>query len=807
MKIILSFVAFFSLTAGVFGQAIPRYHSRTSFALTPPGAMGVGLYGFDNPALLDQIHQIDLAYAWSLNSGSWGNLSGDTRQWGFFGAVPHVGFGVVHYDEPNSIFSVNDYRLGLGWGSNTFASGISYGWSTGDASHFGRKPIWTAGYLIRPIRYASLGLVLSTTTGGVREGVADLAIRPLGTEALTLFGDYAIQNKAPADNAEWSVGAAVEALPGVRITGRYFDSKLTTIGLQFSLGRIGLSSQSHFDKDSKHTNNSYMIRLGSYDRNILRSTIQKNKFYTKMDLFGKVSYQRYLLFDKATTLVDILDQIEAAKQDPAIAGLAINTSGMNINREMAWEIREKLKAFKSAGKKVVIFIDRPGIDDYHLASVADKIVLDQTGMVVLEGFVMGRTFVKGTLEKLGIGFDEWRFFKYKSANEALSRDKMSEGDREQRQALIDGFYAVAKADICEARGLTAEQFDDLVNGKFILMPKDALAAGLVDTLGRWDTAEKMIEQIEGSRKRIMPSVFLEEPNLPPDNYWSEKPKIAVIYAIGACAMDEGIRARSLVKDVNKAVNDKRIKAIVLRVDSPGGDAMASDYIADALRRAKGKKPVIVSQGFVAASGGYWLSMYADTIVAAPQTITGSIGVIGGWFYNEGLKEKLGFTTDHVKVGNHADLGFGFALPLVGGGLPDRNLTPDERSAAEGWIKELYEEFVNYVAAGRKRTHDEIHEVAQGRVWTGLDGKNRGLVDVIGGLETAVELAKSRAGLMDQPVDLIYLPKPQLLDPSFFSPKLVGMEWRENLLYKELEFRLKNNGQVMPILPLDYVEME
>jgi len=264
-----------------------------------------------------------------------------------------------------------------------------------------------------------------------------------------------------------------------------------------------------------------------------------------------------------------------------------------------------------------------------------------------------------------------------------------------------------------------------------------------------------------------------------------------------------------VKDVEAAVDDSRIKAIVLRVDSPGGDAMASDYIAEAMKKAKGKKPIIVSQGFVAASGGYWLSMYADTIVAAPGTITGSIGVIGGWMYNKGLKESLGMSTDFVKVGAHADFWFGFRLPFIGLGIPDRNLSAEERTVAETGIKTMYKEFVEKVSLGRKKKFDEIEPIAQGRVWSGLDGKQNGLVDVLGGLETAINIAKERAGIQkDQSVTIIEMPKKGLMDFSMFTPKIFGGETKITIdpAVELLKFRLKHNGESLPLLPMEDLDM-
>jgi protease-4 len=522
-----------------------------------------------------------------------------------------------------------------------------------------------------------------------------------------------------------------------------------------------------------------------------------------------VDYQRYILFDNTKTLASLLDALDAAKQDAAVAGIAINISGMETDAEKLWELREKLKDFKSTGKKVFIFMDRGGIDLYHFASVADKIVMDPFGTIALEGYLMGRKYLKGTLEKVGLGFDEWRFFKYKSANESLSRDKMSNADREQLQKLTDDWYKIAKEDICEARHLTTDQFDKLVNESFIFMGKQALENGLVDSLGRWEVVKQLVKRETGSDASFASSSSLKKFNLPYDNDWGEPPQIAVIYALGVCDMDQGITARKLVKDFEAAVDNSKVKAIVLRVDSPGGDAMASDYIAEAMKKAKGKKPIIVSQGVVAASGGYWLSMYADTIVAAPRTITGSIGVIGGWVYNKGLKEALGISTDFVKVGAHADLGFGMRLPLVGIQIPDRNLTTEERGIAETSIKAMYKEFVEKVSLGRKKQVGDIEPIAQGRVWSGLDGKQNGLVDVLGGLETAINIAKERAGIpKDQDISIIEMPKKGLIDFSMFMPKLFGIETQiaSDPMIELLKFRIRHNGEPLPMLPIEDLDM-
>lgn len=809
--------AMWLLGSAVMAQSLSPYYTQMDFQLASSGAIGSGLYGFENPALLNYVRQPDLIFAWNTNPSQWKGMD----KWGLFTAVPHLGFGMIRQDihHPELVgfgygsekTTITDYRLALGVGSRSFGLGLGYGWSGRNAHDFPvyRENVFTVGTLLRPNRYLSLGMT-GYFVEGSDQGLIDAAVRPLGSEKLTLFGDYVVQKKGtvPDFDNNWSAGVATEFLPGVRVVARYFESKAATVGFQFSLGRAGLSAQTHMDKNQNHSATTYAVRIGAYDRNIFRSHLQTGSAYVRMDWKNTISYRRYILFDRSLTFSKLLDQIDAARYDPAVAGLAINLSGIDVDREMAWELREKLKEFRTTGKHVVVFIDRGGMTEYHLASVADRIVMDPAGTLVLNGYVMGRTFLKGTLEKLGIAFDEWRYFKYKSADENLSRDAMSEGDREQRQALLDDLYDVVKSDICASRPIVPDRFDALINDSLFFLPAYALENGLIDVIGRWDSVEAVIKTLEGRKTGFMKPRALERYHLPYDAVWGERPRIAVIYAIGVCDMDEGIAARRLVKDVERATRDSRIKAVVFRVDSPGGDALPSDIVAEALKKCREKKPVIVSQGYVAASGGYWLSMYADTIVAAPFTITGSIGVIGGWLYNAGLKEKLGMTTDLVKVGRHGDLGFGFRAPLVGLGLPDRNMDETERAKAGRIIQDMYSEFVTKVAASRKRTYDDIHAVGQGRVWSGVDGRERGLVDVLGGLETAIGVARIKAGLgADADIQIVEMPKPDLMNPGAFLPRFFDMGVARDPVYDYLKFRARHNGMIMPILPMDDTELQ
>lgn len=780
----------------------PVYYRQNSFWQTSPGAMKYGLYGYDNPAVLSTVDNFNLEIFWV--SPNENKFADDYSRWGLFSAVPHLGFGFVK--EKMLRHSVTDYKISTGLGNSAISAGIAYGWSTGNKDLFNHSNLFTAGILYRPLKYFSFGLIGNFPQDTKSEGALDFAFRPFGDEKLTLFGDYVYQKDLKASAVNWSTGAVLELVPGIRITGRYFEGKSFNAGLQLSLGNMGFSLRPDFNTKGDHTSNIYGIRIGGYDRNIFSSIFPKRN-YVQLNLLGNVKYQRFILFDDSKTLLSMLRQIDEAKNDKSIAGIAINTSGMEINREMLWELRERLKDFKSYGKHIVVYIDRTGINGYHLASVADKIVIDPQGIITLEGFLWGRSYYKGTLEKIGVGFTELRYFKYKSAAETFSQDRMTEADSTQWQEIINDFYLTAKNDICEGRKMPHAQFDNHVNSGLFLA-REAVEKGLADKIGRWDTVDEVIKELEGRSKNFSDANSLEAFKLPTDNHWGEKPKIAVIYAVGICAMDAGINARELVKDVEAAAGNSGIKAVVFRVESPGGDALASDLVAEALRKCSEKKPVIVTQGSIAGSGGYWLSMYGDTIIASPNTITGSIGVIGSWYYDKGLKEKLGISTDYVKAGKYADLGFGFSLPLIGSILPDRDLNDEEKQRAEEIISDMYNEFLTKVASGRDMNKNRVDEIGQGRVWSGIDGLENGLVDKLGGLTDAINLAAGKLKLKNGEYDLVEYPEPPLLDFGALAPRIIGTDVyiEKNHFIEELKFRFKNNGLPLPLLPIDTIEL-
>lgn len=739
-------------------QPLPNYHLRNQFLFTSPGAFSEGLLGFANPANLTFLHHPETRFNWSTDGRDQLSL----QNWGAFVGFPHFSFAVQRqkFDD----VGVTDFRLSTGFGTRAGSFGLAYGWSAGKFDALGREKLITTGTMLRPARFLSLGLIGNfSLESSQREGVAEIGIRPFGNSRLTLFADAALQKGTNVSDAPWSAGAALQVVDGVHLLGRYLnfteDDEMVTVGLSVNFGHSSVAAQTHLTDGNDLAFTTYQVRAGGMRPSAIRTVIEKDNGVVPIKMQGTVDYLKFKLFDEDTKrLYKILRDIEAAVDDPRISVIALNLSAMQVRPEHAWEIREELAFARDAGKQVLIFIDNSGMTNYHLASVADYLVLDPQGSLQLPGYALSKTYFKGTLSKLGLGFDEWRFFKYKSAAEPLSRESMSEADSTQLQQFVDDWYALTRSEVCAARGLDETEFDRIIDDEGYILAEQALELGLVDTLARWSGIEGIIGDLTGESKKEIAAEDLYGNALPSKN-WGEPPKIAVVYGLGVCAMDDGIRARWLEGVFRRLASDHSVKAVVFRVDSPGGDGMASDVVAEALKACRENKPVIVSQGQVAGSGGYWISMYGDVIVAGPNTITGSIGVIGGWIYDKEFGDKLGMSADWVKRGKHADLGEGISIPGLGIEVPARNLTEEEKKVMRDRIEQLYGTFVGKVATGRDMTVAEVEQIAEGRIYSGLDGRDVGLVDEIGGLQDAIEIARQMAGLKaDEESMIIEIPE-------------------------------------------------
>jgi protease-4 len=738
--------------------AIPSYYEHLDFNLTGPTGFTESVGGYANPSVYPMMPGAETEFYWSSYRGDeFENFS----RWGLFLGLENVGFGVVHAREPftDGDRSVTDYRLGLGWGTGAVSSGIGYGWAGGDGDAFGRENFVQLGLTGRFHRYASLGVNgnFSTQTDA-SQGLFDLAVRPLGDDRVTLFGDleFAYQHGDRIDSEPWSVGAMLEIPSGLKLVGRYFDDEggadrgfsvglAYTFGGNFGQGVVRGSYVPRFDRDNDLVLTNWGVRMGYPERARLLAPLYRDSGYLKMHVQGEPPYTRYRFLDSRTTFYEIIEALQDARTDGRVAGVALNLSGTKLSRGAAWEIRSELAKAREAGKKVVVFIDEAGMSTYYVASVADHVVIDPEGLLMLPGYVMGRTFLVNMADKLGIGIEEWRFLKYKSAMESLVRHEMSEADREQRQALVDQYYATMRADVAEGRGVGSDTVDRWVDDLVLFTARQALDEKVVDALGRWEDVDEVVKELEGKRKQMISASQLDHAWYP-SKQWGETPIIALVYAIGGCDMDTGIRARELEKTLVRLRKDREVKAVVLRVDSPGGSALASDVVAGQLKKCMKEKPVVISQGDVAASGGYWLSMCSSRIVSQPTTITGSIGVIAGWVWDKGIGEKTGMEGDFVRAGKHADLFFSLRPPFLPIAIPHRTVTDDERERVLIGMKQMYAEFVDKVAENRRMTPERVEELAQGRVWTGAAATQNGLVDEIGGVADAIATARKLAGI-------------------------------------------------------------
>jgi len=536
--------------------------------------------------------------------------------------------------------------------------------------------------------------------------------------------------------------------------------------------------------------------------------------------------------------LELFRVIEQAGNDKQIGGIVLNLSSCQMGQETLWELRNSLEKFKSKGKKVCAFISNADLDIYYLATVADKIVMDDQGVLMLTGYAWGRGYMKHGLEKLGIGTRELRYLKFKSAAETYTRDSMSDADRTQYGEILDDIMRVTREAVTKSRSWTDEEFNAIINNEFMFSAKNALARGLVDKSGRKEAVLGAVKEIsDGKGTGIFFLYGDAESSLTgskftykPDNargWFSKPPVIAVINADGVTDMDSGIAAWTLAGTIRDLSGKKRVRAIVLRINSPGGSAEAADYVAEAIKAAKARVPVVVSMGAVAASGGYWASMSASRIIATPVTLTGSIGVIASWFYDNGLNSKLGLSVDTIQRGAHADMATGMILPR-------RDLRPEEEARYKEYILDLYGDFISRVAANRNMDIELVESLAQGRVYSGLGALNAGLIDSIGGIDDAVRIAKELAEIPENKnIAVIEYPKPKFFDKMLdliFSARVesprnlsvadsitalffpagrgrLGGRFSANRLsdtglMEDMGYRMTHNGQVMPILPLD-----
>jgi protease-4 len=750
-----------------------------------PGVASSAAAGLLNPAAWALQRSGGLYLAWSDPEGDpypgldFADFTGVAN----FGAL---GFGLRYRGLDDAAHYA--YTLGLSGGDRDQSTGLSYTWTRGAETSFGEQSLLTAGSIHR-WEHVSLGIA-SSYDFAVEHSLyqADLGLRPFGPR-LTFFGGAAYIDPRADDEAfdelAFSYGVEARLLPGLDVAALARDTGELSLRVDVALGggkpggepmRTAFGARLHLDDEQEHAATTYTLETMAGPH--LGLLFARPKHYPELDLNGEIAYRGYRFFDERRRFFDLLSELSCLATDPSVAGVVLNLSNLQATPANLWELRAQLAGLRAQGKKVIVYFDRAGIPLYMLATVADQLWMDPQGDLDIKGLALGRTYYRTMLDKMGVGIDEWRFFTYKSAMESFSRTSMSDADREQFTAFMEDFYAAGLGLILEARGLSQATWDQLMNDKAELMPAEALAAGLVDKLGDYNEAKDGAK--DAPRRTTSDSAAAELTALLGDRVWGpetwgEPERIALLYAIGECAMDTGIQGRRLSKTIREVREDERVAAVVMRADSPGGDPLPSDLVSRELKATEAVKPVFVSQGQVAGSGGYWISMHSTAIYASPFTITGSIGVISAHLWDDGMGEKIGMDYDHVQIGEHADYNSGPALPLIGMSIPHRPVTAEERARGESVMRTLYRSFTEQVAAGRGMTPEAVDAVGQGRIWSGEDGLANGLVDRIDGLWGTLVAAKRAAGIADaRPVTFVEAPRLGAFDFSFLKPSLPGL---------------------------------
>lgn len=463
--------------------------------------------------------------------------------------------------------------------------------------------------------------------------------------------------------------------------------------------------------------------------------------------------------EEVVGLNTILTSIEKAKRDERIKGIVINSPYFNSNfggMGFLKEVRSKLEEFKASGKFVYAY-NKYGYTQggYWIASVADSVFIHPQGGMSLTGFGGAMPFFTNMFKKIGVKPEIIRHGKFKAAVEPFMLTEMSPANREQTMKYITSLWNDFLSDVANARNVSVDELNQWTDEVIIRDPKSALEHKLVDAMYHPDEFEDFLREKlglanneEGKKDKDIEYISLskyKDVKVKSEEKAEKGNNIAVIYAEGEIA-DKGKDAitpklAEVIADVRK---DEDIKAVVLRVNSPGGSALVSEFILREMKLLQKEKPVVVSFGNVAASGGYYIACAADTIVAEPTTITGSIGVFGLFFTGkELLEDKMGLRIDTYGTNKHSDFGGSTPLPLP---ISSRELTDFERNIVQEGVEETYDVFISHVAEGRKMTKEQVDAIGQGRVWVGKDAKEIGLVDKFGGLSDAIDVAKMMAGI-------------------------------------------------------------
>ena len=682
----------------------------------------------------------------SLIESEWSSLS-------FLGQIGFVGYGYQHWSDDFYGANRDQYLLGAGFPIGRHARlGFSYQWWRAGDGPARKASSPSAALLVRPNNWLSLAAILDHINrprfgeGAIpRMYRAGIGIRP-NTDRLTLTFDAASDILDDWQDADYRWGIQLEPADGLLLAASIDQDQTIHFGLGLNFRKSGLGAITSQTEQGPYRATSYYAEFSDH---VNRSCFSRQKRVAKFTLAGQFRDEPS---EGSFTLSNhrgasrLMTAIRKAVDDESVSGISLDIWDFS-NRVVAKEIRSEMLLAKARGKKVIAYIaSDAGLTEYLVASTGDTIIMPEPNEVGPFG-LMGRVqMLKGLMDKLGVEFERYpcRKCKYKSAFFQLTEDEVPEAFREEVNSLLDDWLDQYIGDIAEARGLKRSDLEELFDGRLILAP-EAMERGLVDILAYSDIADSLANRMTGSRIVDGLSIAREKHR---EYSWRRPPVVAVIAAMGMIDVGENrsgllegnvLGSATLVNTIRQVQNDPDIEAVVLRIDSPGGSGYASDMIWYQIEDLKDrtKKPFVSSMGLVAASGGYYIAMNSDKIVASPATITGSIGVTGMKAITSGMYSKIGIRNEIFKRGEHMDML-----------SSNRRTTDEEREMLLDIIDGFYDIFTSKVAVGRGKTQEEVFDLAGGRVYTGRQALANGLIDRLGGVRDAIDLAAEMAGIED-----------------------------------------------------------
>ncbi|MCK5832177.1 S49 family peptidase [bacterium] len=675
-----------------------------------------------------------------------------------------------------NIVGMKRWTLGAGLGERTFGLGYLRTWTSSDAWGEGWRNGWIFGAIVRPWDFVSAGWTYENTQAmkGHRLG---LALRPK-TWRVTIFGDMLKQNNVDWEDLGWGVGGELHLLDGIRFFGRYdylgedilgetVDEISAGIRIDNPFGGVGAVASSGIDDEwSEYT----IYSLASSKR--LPSLFKLPSYPLRLDLNGEYAEkaQSGIFKGKKKTFANLLRTIQRASEDDQISALIIRYKSPSFDFAQAEELRNIFEEFKANGKEIYIYADNLGNLSYYLASVANFIAVPPSGNGIgILGLRAEMKFFKGTFEKIGVEPDFVNIGEYKSAMEMFTRSEPSEYAAQNINELLDSYNKEFLSGIAESRGITIEKAKELVdNGPYNDLESDSL--GLIDSLMYFDQFEKFIKKEKDLKPQPFGIFAMQEYR---KMEWGEPDRIAVIVIEGNIIKGKGgsggllggsnVGETEIIAAVNAAKKNRSVKGILLRVNSGGGSALASDLMAHALTDAAEKKPLVVSMGNAAASGGYLVSMPAKKIFADNVTITGSIGVISGKFALGGLYDKIGISTTTFERGQNSGIY-----------SSTDTFSTQQRERIQSGSLRFYDIFKDWVADSREIPVDSVDVLGRGRVWTGERAHEVGLVDSLGGFLDALDYIVQESGADEKNLELWFLPGTSSMVDNMFDSMVKQM---------------------------------